>query len=63
MKKYGYEVLAHLEGDVQKKKEDAVSRGNFYSSIIKNLKEYDTRLGLKQILQPALLSAGTALTR
>ncbi|MBI2130903.1 mRNA surveillance protein pelota, partial [Candidatus Woesearchaeota archaeon] len=50
MKKYGYEVLAHLEGDVQKKKEDAVSRGNFYSSIIKNLKEYDTRLGLKQIV-------------
>src|SRR3989339_1298344 len=36
-KKYGYEILSHIEGDVQKKREENVKKMNFYSAIIKKL--------------------------
>ena len=39
-KKYGYEMLSSLEGDVQKKEDRAKSSGQFYVGIIEVLKEY-----------------------
>ena len=39
-KKYGYEMLSSLEGEVQKKEERAKLGGQFYVSVIDVLKEY-----------------------
>jgi len=49
-KKYGYEILSHIEGDVQKKREENVKKVNFYSAIIKKLEEYVERYEIKQII-------------
>ncbi len=44
MKKYGFEVLTELEGDVEKKSIDVKKTGkDFYSEIISLLKEYSER--------------------
>lgn len=50
MKKYGYEMLMHLEGDVQKKADVEVKKGSFYQQIIKQILEYDKRYGFGQII-------------
>lgn len=43
MKKYGYEVLAKIKGDVQKKRAEEKHRGGFYEQIIKQLEDYAQR--------------------
>ena len=50
IKKYGYEVLAHIKGDVRKKGDEAKPKSDFYSLIAKQLLEYDSRYLLKQII-------------
>ena len=49
-KKYGYEVLSHIEGDVQKKIEENTKKENFYLSVINKMKEYIERYEIKQII-------------
>jgi len=50
MKKYGYELLVRLQGDVQKKKEGENAKGGFYGEIIKQLEEYDKRYSVERII-------------
>ena len=49
-KKYGYEILAHIQGDVQKKVEENIKKENFYLTTIKKLEEYAERYKIKQII-------------
>jgi protein pelota len=49
-KKYGYEILLKLEGDVQKKGDETSKESKFYSEIIKKLKEYDERYKTQNII-------------
>ena len=49
-KKYGYEILAHMQGEVQKKREESVKKENFYLIIINKLKEYIERHKIKQVI-------------
>jgi len=49
-KKYGYEILAHIKGDVQKKREQNIKLENFYLTIISKIKEYAERLKIKQVI-------------
>lgn len=50
MKKYGYEVLSHIEGNVAKKGIDEGKTSNFYVEIINKVKEYDSRQKLDNII-------------
>ncbi len=50
MKKYGYEILTHIEGNVAKKGIDEGKTSNFYVEIINKVKEYDTRHNLDNII-------------
>ena len=50
LKKYGYEILAHIEGDVRKKREESTKKENFYATIISKLNEYVERYKAKQII-------------
>ena len=49
-KKYGYEVLTHIKGEVQKKREENIKKENFYLTIINKLKEYVERYEIKQVI-------------
>ncbi len=49
-KKYGYEVLAHIRGDVQKKREENIKKENFYLTIISKLSEYVERYQIRQVI-------------
>jgi len=49
-KRYGYDILAKLEGEVQKKEERAVAKGSFYEEIIKAVEQYTERYGLDNII-------------
>ena len=49
-KKYGFEVLSHIEGEVQKKREENIKKENFYLAIINKLKEYVERYEIKQVI-------------
>ena len=49
-KKYGYEVLIHLKGDVAKKREESAKKENFYGLVIKKIEEYVERHGIKQVV-------------
>jgi protein pelota len=49
-KKYGYEVLSHIQGNVAKKREDNIKKENFYASVISKLKDYVDRHKIKQII-------------
>jgi protein pelota len=49
-KKYGYEILAHIKGNVQKKREQNIKLENFYLTIINKIKEYVERLKIKQVI-------------
>ncbi|MBR9700023.1 mRNA surveillance protein pelota [Candidatus Woesearchaeota archaeon] len=44
MKKYGYELLANIQGNVAKKDMDEGKKPNFYLEILQKVKEYDDRL-------------------
>ena len=50
LKKYGYEILTHIKGEVQKKREENIKKENFYLAIINKLKEYVDRYKIKQII-------------
>lgn len=50
LKKYGYDVLSHIHGEVQKKREESIKKENFYLSVISKLKEYVERYKIKQII-------------
>ncbi|MBI2658770.1 pelota family protein [Candidatus Woesearchaeota archaeon] len=49
-KKYGYEILTHIQGEVQKKREENIKKENFYLVIISKLKEYVERHNIKQVI-------------
>ena len=49
-KKYGYEVLSHIEGEVQKKRAENIKKENFYLTVINKMKEYVERHEIKQII-------------
>lgn len=49
-KKYGYEILAHIQGDVHKKREENTKKENFYLQIVNKLKEYVERYEIKQVI-------------
>lgn len=49
-KKYGYEILAHIKGEVQKKREQNIKLENFYLTIISKIKEYVERHKIKQVI-------------
>ena len=49
-KKYGYEVLSHIEGEVAKKRVENIKKENFYSTVINKMKEYVERYEIKQII-------------
>ncbi len=49
-RRYSYELLATLEGDVQKKEERSRAAGSFYETIIKALGEYALRYEIDTII-------------
>jgi len=49
-KKYGYEILAHMQGEVQKKREENIKKENFYLAIINKINEYVERYKIKQVI-------------
>lgn len=50
MKKYGYELLGHIKGTVQKKAVEEKVKPGFYSEIIKNLEQYSKRHSIEKII-------------
>jgi len=50
LKKYGYEILSSIKGNVQKKAEPGNIESNFYSEIISQISEYDKRLDFNRII-------------
>ena len=50
LKSQGYEILAELHGDVEKKYDKSVKGKGFYPEIIKKLDEYNDRLKLEKII-------------
>ena len=50
LRKYGYDLLSAIKGDVQKKDNIEKSKGNFYDEIISQIKEYTARYSLSQII-------------
>lgn len=50
MKKYGYEELCHIQGNVQKKADMEKISGNFYAEVIKKILDYDTKHKFSQII-------------
>jgi len=50
LRKYGYELIAHIKGEVQKKAEPQKTKNSFYLDIIKQLEEYDKRFNLNTII-------------
>ena len=49
-KKYGYEIISHVQGEVQKKREENIKKENFYLIAINKLNEYVVRYKIKQII-------------
>ncbi len=49
-KKYGYEMISSLKGEVEKKEERASKGGSFYADIIKTTTEYSKRYKLDYIV-------------
>ena len=50
LKKYGYEILTHIKGDVKKKVDENIKKENFYHTIINKLSEYVERHKIKQVV-------------
>ncbi|RLE45223.1 mRNA surveillance protein pelota [Candidatus Woesearchaeota archaeon] len=50
MKRFGYELLSHIKGVVQKKAFDQNIKSAFFERIVKQLVEYDKRFGLDYIV-------------
>ena len=49
-KHYGYQILAEIHGEVQKKETRALTKGSFYQDIIKSLQEYNQRYHPENII-------------
>ena len=49
-KRKGYELLATIEGEVQKKEDKVIAKGSFYEEIIQLLKEYVTRYKIQHVI-------------
>ncbi len=50
LKSYGYELLLHLRGNVQKKADATAASGNFYAEVLEKLAEYEKRFSLERIV-------------
>ncbi|MBS3142097.1 mRNA surveillance protein pelota [Candidatus Woesearchaeota archaeon] len=50
VKNFSYELLVHLKGDVQKKGDVDIKKGNFYAEIIRALQEYTQRLKTESVI-------------
>jgi len=50
MKKSGFDILTHLQGNVQKKDIETKNTSNFYSEIIKTLEEYNERYSATNLI-------------
>jgi protein pelota len=50
LKTKGYELLAHLKGEVQKKQHEQAISKNFYAELEKALKDYDSRSKFTRII-------------
>ena len=50
MKKYGFDILTTLKGDIAKKAEVSQPVKNFYDELIKALQEYVKRYSIKQVI-------------
>jgi protein pelota len=50
MKKYGFDILAELKGEVEKKAEAKQASKNFYEEIIKQIQEYVKRHSIKHVI-------------
>lgn len=50
LKKYGYDVISEIKGDVQKKLHDESIKANFFSEIIKTLELLDSRYSPSKII-------------
>jgi protein pelota len=50
LKKYGFDILMELKGEVEKKAEAKQGNKNFYEEIIKNIQEYVKRHGIKHVI-------------
>jgi len=50
MKKYGYELILHLKGEVIKKRTDEKPKSNFYKELIKKIEQYKDRYKIKTLL-------------
>lgn len=49
-KKYGYEIIAHIQGEVQKKREENIRKENFYLAVINKISEYVDRHKISQVI-------------
>lgn len=50
MKKYGYQMLSNIKGNVAKKADEQKIESGFYREIIKQLQEYDERYELNKLI-------------
>jgi protein pelota len=50
LKKYGFTLLSHLKGTVQKKDVEERITGSFYTEIIKKIDDYEKKYSLSQII-------------
>ncbi len=50
MARQGYKTLAHIKGDVAKKRTEHRPTGDFYKQIIEKIKEYDQRMQAEKII-------------
>jgi len=50
LKKYGYEMITHIKGQVQKKSDLEKTKGNFYKDVLKKIEECEQRFNINQII-------------
>lgn len=50
LKKYGYEVLSKMKGEVQKKQFEENKKNSFFSDVVSKMKDYVDRYGIKKII-------------
>lgn len=50
LKRYGYALLSHIKGRVQKKDVEEKISGSFYQEVLQKLEDYDKKYSLNQII-------------
>jgi len=50
LKKYGFDIIGTVSGDVQKKYAEGQAKGNFYSDVAKHLTDYVERYSIKHLV-------------